>query len=144
MPGPVPTSPSTQHFFGARHSVYANITVYVNILSRAAARVSRVGFWAGRLDNAWRERDDVVKGCAAPPSTYLTRFSVDTVVFEERSLRLLIDAHGIDRIMVGSDYPYPLGERPVGTVVDGATFLTEDERNLLWGGNALRFLNRSE
>ena len=97
-------------------------------------------FWAGRMDNAWHKRSDVIRGSEHPPSHYLSRFSVDTVVFEERSLRLLVDAYGVDRVMVGSDYPYPLGERPVGKVVDEATFLTEPERDLLRGRNAQRFL----
>ncbi|MGB3376524.1 MAG: amidohydrolase family protein [Microbacterium sp.] len=100
-------------------------------------------FWSGRLDNAWRGRNDIINGCELPPSSYLTRFSVDTVVFEERALRLLLDAHGTDRVMVGSDYPYPLGERPVGRVVDEASFLTKVERTALRGGNALRFLGMS-
>lgn len=97
-------------------------------------------YWVGRLDNAWRMRNDIINGCALPPSSYLTRFSVDTVVFEERSLRVLVDAHGIDQVMVGSDYPYPLGERPVGRVVEESTFLSDDERAQLRGGNALRYL----
>ncbi len=49
-----------------------------------------------------------------PPSHYLGRFYVDSVVFDDRALRLLVDTVGVDRVMVGSDYPYPLGERPVG------------------------------
>jgi aminocarboxymuconate-semialdehyde decarboxylase len=97
-------------------------------------------FWAGRMDNAWRMRPDVIHGSNHLPSHYLTRFSVDTVVFEERSLRLLVDALGAERVMVGSDYPYPLGERPVGKVVDEAAFLTEAERALLRGANAARYL----
>ena len=44
--------------------------------------------------------------------------------------------------MVGSDYPYPLGERPVGQVVRAADFLTDDQRDKLLSGNALRFLGR--
>ena len=49
-----------------------------------------------------------------PPSHYLGRFYVDSVVFDERALRLLVDTVGPTGCMVGSDYPYPFGERPVG------------------------------
>ena len=51
------------------------------------------------------------------PSHYVGRFSVDSVVFTEPALRLLVDTLGAANVMMGSDYPYPLGERPAGAVV---------------------------
>lgn len=102
-------------------------------------------FWLGRADNAWERRGDVVRGRSArPPSAYLDRFSVDSVVFSEPALRLLVDTMGADRVMVGSDYPYPLGERPAGNVVRTASFLTEAQRSKLLSGNAERFLGFHE
>ena len=76
----------------------------------------------------------------APPSSYIGRFSVDTVVFSDPALRLLVDTLGAENVMMGSDYPYPLGERPAGVVVRRAD-LAEAERAAILGGNALRFLN---
>ncbi|GAA1642761.1 amidohydrolase family protein [Saccharothrix algeriensis] len=100
-------------------------------------------FWLGRADNAWHRRGDVVRGQSAlPPSEYTHRFYVDTVVFDPAALRLLVDTMGEDRILLGSDYPYPLGERPVGAVVRKSDFLTDGQRDKLLGGNALAFLNR--
>ena len=98
-------------------------------------------YWLGRLENAWHQRPDVVGVSAQPPSTYLDRFSVDSVVFDERALRLLVDTMGPERVMLGSDYPYPLGERPAGAVVRGATFLDAHDRALILGGNAESFLD---
>jgi aminocarboxymuconate-semialdehyde decarboxylase len=97
-------------------------------------------FWLGRLENAWHQRADVVRGrSSAPPSSYVDRFSVDSVVFAPPALRLLVETLGVDRVMVGSDYPYPLGERPAGAVVRNAGLSPEQERRLL-SGNALRYL----
>jgi aminocarboxymuconate-semialdehyde decarboxylase len=42
--------------------------------------------------------------------------------------------------MLGSDFPYPLGERPVGRVLDEADFLDDDDWKRIRRGNALRFL----
>ena len=64
------------------------------------------------------------------------------MVFEPAALRLLVDVLGDDRVLLGSDYPYPLGERPVGEVVREADFLTDGQRDKLLSGNALRFLGR--
>ncbi|MEU3769047.1 amidohydrolase family protein [Amycolatopsis keratiniphila] len=98
-------------------------------------------FWLGRMENAWHRRNDVIGTSEFPPSHYLDRFHVDSVVFDERALRLLVDTLGAERVMVGSDYPYPLGERPVGEVVRKSGFLTEPERRLITRENAERFLS---
>ncbi|WP_432940583.1 amidohydrolase family protein [Kribbella sp. CA-253562] len=101
-------------------------------------------FWLGRLDNAWHRRGDVVRGRSMhAPSHYLDRFFADTVVFGEAPLRLLVDTLGEDRVMVGSDYPYPLGERPAGEVVRKADFLSDGQRHKLLSANAMRYLGRS-
>lgn len=96
--------------------------------------------WLGRLDNAWHRRHDAVGTSKHPPAHYLTRFFVDTVVFDEPALRLLADTHGVKRLLVGSDYPYPLGERPAGAVVDKASFLDDEQRRRIRHTNAVRFL----
>lgn len=98
-------------------------------------------FWLGRADNAWHRRGELVRGRSShPPSHYLDRFFVDTVVFEPAALRLLVDTLGEDQVMLGSDYPYPLGERPAGRVVHTADFLSAAQRGKLLAGNAARFL----
>ncbi|MCK8673270.1 amidohydrolase family protein [Rhodococcus sp. HM1] len=97
-------------------------------------------FWLGRMENAWHRRNDIIGTSDFPPSHYLGRFYVDSVVFDERALRLLVDTVGADRVMVGSDYPYPLGERPVGEVVRKSEFLTSAVRQQILRGNAENFL----
>ena len=103
-----------------------------------------IAFALGRMDNAWRERHDVIGTSEHPPSHYVDRFSVDTVVFDHRTLRYLVDVMGADRVMLGSDYPYPLGERPAGSIVRDNALLTDSERHALLAGNALTFLGRPE
>lgn len=97
-------------------------------------------FWLGRFENAWHRRPDLVGVSERPPSGYLDRFSVDSVVFDTSSLRLLVDTLGPEQVMVGSDYPYPLGERPAGAVVERAEFLSNADRASIRHGNARRFL----
>jgi aminocarboxymuconate-semialdehyde decarboxylase len=99
-----------------------------------------LAFWLGRADNAWHRRADVVRGRSEqPPSHYVGRFSVDSVVFDEAPLRLLIDVLGAGSVMMGSDYPYPLGERPAGGVVR-RTLPPGPQRDAILGANALRYL----
>lgn len=97
-------------------------------------------FWLGRFENAWDGRPDLIATSGLRPSDYLGRFSVDSVVFDPRALRLLVDTLGPEQVMIGSDYPYPLGERPVAAVVEQADFLSDDARAAILHGNARRFL----
>ena len=98
--------------------------------------------WLGRATNAWHQRNDAVRGRSEhPPDHYVGRFFVDTVVFDPHILRMLLSVLGRDRVMLGSDYPYPLGERPVGAVVEAAD-LPEDVNHAVLGGNAGIWLGR--
>lgn len=97
-------------------------------------------FWLGRVENAWHQRSDLIATSDKPPSHYVDRFSVDSVVFDPSALRTLVDVLGPSQVMVGSDYPYPLGERPVGNVVKKATFLGAKEEEMILSGNGRRFL----
>jgi aminocarboxymuconate-semialdehyde decarboxylase len=97
-------------------------------------------FWLGRFENAWHRRNDLVGVSQRPPSAYLGRFAVDSAVFDERALRLLVDTIGEDHVLLGSDYPYPLGESPAGALIRGAGFLSGTARAKLLGGNAEAFL----
>jgi len=96
-------------------------------------------FLLGRLENAWHHRENAKGKAIHPPSHYLDRFSVDSAVFDARALRLLIDTFGAHRVMLGSDYPFPLGEQLVGDLVRTAPTLTETERRLILGTNAAKF-----
>lgn len=97
-------------------------------------------FWLGRVENAWHMRPDVVRGSELAPSEYLDRFFVDSIVFDHRTLRYLVDVMGPDNVVMGSDYPYPLGETPAGRSIRENVLLTESERAALLRGNPMRFL----
>jgi aminocarboxymuconate-semialdehyde decarboxylase len=78
-----------------------------------------------------------------PPSAYVHHFSFDTVTFDEPWLRYLIGRFGADHVVLGTDYPLPLGpEDPVGEI-KRLGLKPEDERGVL-GGNARRLLRLDE
>jgi predicted TIM-barrel fold metal-dependent hydrolase len=98
-------------------------------------------FLLGRADNAWRNRDIVRRDSAAPPSSYTDRFHVDSAVFDPRALRLLVEVMGVDRVMLGTDFPFPLGEVEPGATVRACDVLTAEQRAAILGGNARRFFD---
>jgi aminocarboxymuconate-semialdehyde decarboxylase len=94
----------------------------------------------GRLENAWHHHPAARGQCEHPPSHYLHRFSVDSAVFSERALQLLVDTMGSERVLLGSDSPFPLGEHGVGSLVRNSK-LPEHVKGRILGENARRFLN---
>jgi len=95
-------------------------------------------FLLGRLENAWRHHE-VARGFSQfAPSHYLNRFSVDSAVFEERTLEFLVETMGADRVLLGSDYPFPLGEARVGALIRESKF-PADVKSKLLGANANKF-----
>ena len=71
----------------------------------------------GRVDNAWRNRDIVREDCPRLPSSYVDRFYVDAAVFSGDALTFLVKTMGEERVMLGSDFPFPLGEQQVGSLI---------------------------
>jgi aminocarboxymuconate-semialdehyde decarboxylase len=60
-------------------------------------------------------------------------------VFDPRALRLLIDTMGTNRIMVGSDAPFPLGEEHIGDLVRNQPDVNPADRAAILRDNAKTF-----
>jgi aminocarboxymuconate-semialdehyde decarboxylase len=71
----------------------------------------------------------------------LRRFHVDTVVHDVDVLRGLVEFFGPEHVLLGSDYPFDMGdERPAQIV--RALGLPEEQEAAILGGNALRLLRQ--
>ena len=105
-------------------------------------------FTAGRVEHAFHVRPDL---CAtdsnANPRSYLAhgetpaKFYVDSLVHDADALRLLIKVFGVQRVALGSDYPFPLGEAHPGKLIDSMDGLSSKEKSRLLSGTAREFLN---
>lgn len=95
----------------------------------------------GRIVHGFQVRPDLcaIDNCN-DPRTYLDRLYVDSLVHEPLTLNLLVQLFGCDRIALGSDYPFPLGEAKPGTLVESLPELTHNERRRIMAGTALEFL----
>jgi len=71
------------------------------------------------------------------------RIWVDSLVHDQDALELLIKKFGIERIMLGSDYPFILGEHNPGTLIEESN-LTKEQKDQILYKNALEFLGVSE
>lgn len=72
------------------------------------------GYW-GRMDHAFRAREDCREHIHREPSTYLRQVWLDTLVFDQDELDSLVRTHGADKLCLGTDYPFDMSEPdPVG------------------------------
>ncbi|MEM9432091.1 MAG: amidohydrolase family protein [Pseudomonadota bacterium] len=67
-------------------------------------------FYIGRFDHAWTVRPEVNALIPEPPSAYLRRLWYDTCVYRADHLDHLVQTVGADRVMLGSDYPFDMGD----------------------------------
>ena len=96
--------------------------------------------YSGRIDHAWGARVDCRANLPHPPTTYLKRFYLDAIVFTPHQLKYLVDLYGADRIVIGTDYPYDMGEYdPVGHILD-TDGLSESQIQSLLSGTAKSLL----
>jgi len=94
----------------------------------------------GRLEHGFNVRPDIVATAnSRNPREYIGRFFVDSLVHEPAMLNYMIDLFGSNRIALGSDYPFPLGEHHPGKMIEEMD-LDDDTRSNLLADAALEWL----
>ena len=95
-----------------------------------------------RMDHAYGARPDCRATIHQKPSVYLKKFYVDGLVFSIEQLDYLIKLFGVDHVLIGTDYPFDMGEYDPVEHVYQAHDLSEGDREKICGLNALRLLKR--
>jgi len=103
-------------------------------------------FTIGRIERAFHVRPDLVATeNNTNPRDYLAtdtapaRFYVDSLVHDADALRMLLKLFGPQRVALGSDYPFPLGEMRAGQLVDSIKLSAKEKAQVL-SGAARQFL----
>ncbi|HEY6568461.1 MAG TPA: amidohydrolase family protein [Actinomycetota bacterium] len=97
--------------------------------------------YPSRYDHAWRERADVREFIPDhPPSTYLKRLYFDTMLYDSYELATLVHRYGADHVLLGTDYPYDMGEDDPVQLICSVEGLSDADRAKILGGNAARLL----
>lgn len=94
----------------------------------------------GRIEQGYRMRPDLVAtDNKRAPREYFQRLFFDSCVHDPQALQYLLDVVGDDRVMLGTDYPFPLGEQQPGEGID-ALKLDLRQRERAFHGAALEWL----
>jgi aminocarboxymuconate-semialdehyde decarboxylase len=86
----------------------------------------------GRLDRNWEALPGDTR-TPHPPSAYMRRMYYDTVTNTEEALRFLIDRVGVERVVLGSDWPFVrFDPSPAGWVQKMESLTAEEKEKILW------------
>jgi aminocarboxymuconate-semialdehyde decarboxylase len=108
----------------------------------------RIGFSHGggafamvlpRLEHGWKAVPAIRDSIPQSPTTYARKLYYDCLVYDAKTLAFIIERFGLERIMLGTDYPFiVMDPDPLRSI--GAVGLEETKLALLREGNARRFL----
>jgi len=94
----------------------------------------------GRVEHGFNVRPEIVAtSISRNPREYLGQFFVDSLVHEPAMLNYMINLFGSNRIALGSDYPFPLGEHHPGKMIEEMV-LDDNTRSNLLANAALEWL----
>jgi len=97
----------------------------------------------GRWDHGARVRPEL-SHLKRLPSDALRQLHYDSLTHSPATLELLVRAVGAERVVIGSDFPYDMGDPHAVERIERAPFFGAAERELVLGGNALRLLGRTQ
>ena len=87
----------------------------------------------GRIEHGFNARPDLVAvDNAINPRDYIGKFWIDSLVHDARAMHYIVDVMGEDKICLGSDYPFPLGEQVPGKLIEEMGFKKELKEKLLY------------
>lgn len=103
-------------------------------------------YTAGRIQHGYNTRPDLcATDCPLPPMDFLGKFWTDSLVHHPAALELLVDVIGEDRVIFGTDYPFPLGEVLIADTYPGKVIkeleISKKLKKKLFFDNAMDFLN---
>jgi aminocarboxymuconate-semialdehyde decarboxylase len=93
--------------------------------------------YMGRLDRNVTDKPFTTKNLSKKPSEYLSDFYYDSCVYDPRTLELLVERVGIERVVLGGDYPVAALD-PIDFLAQAN--LDDTQRAAIAGGNAARLL----
>lgn len=90
-------------------------------------------FTMGRIQHGFDVRPDLVAvDNAIPPKEYAGKFWVDSLVHDKNAFQYLLEVIGEDKICLGSDYPFPLGEHKPGRLIEKMKLGKKIEKKLFY------------
>lgn len=95
----------------------------------------------GRIEHGYNVRPDLCQiDCSINPRDQCKSIYVDSLTHDHANLQSIIDLFGINNIVLGTDYPFPLGEAHTGELIESCTTLTDKQKQQIMWENGMKFL----
>jgi aminocarboxymuconate-semialdehyde decarboxylase len=116
--------------FGGVLAEFPNLKVYL------AHGGGSCPFLRGRWEHGWHVRPEGKLHIQRPPSEYFARLRFDSLTHGGPALNYLVETVGAERVMLGTDYPYDMGDPDPVKSVAALAHLSDRERRMILGENA--------
>jgi aminocarboxymuconate-semialdehyde decarboxylase len=90
----------------------------------------------GRWEHGWRVRPEARINIDRPPSDYFKLLLFDSLLHSVPALNFLVETVGVERVMLGSDYPFDMGDKDPLNDIAALPHLSDREKEMIYGGNA--------
>ncbi|TMA81729.1 MAG: amidohydrolase, partial [Deltaproteobacteria bacterium] len=90
----------------------------------------------GRWEHGWRVRPEARVNIERPPSDYFKLLCFDSLLHSVPALNFLVETVGLERVMMGSDYPFDMGDKDPVNDIAALPHLSDREKEMIFGGNA--------
>ncbi|MFQ5861032.1 MAG: amidohydrolase family protein [Dehalococcoidia bacterium] len=91
----------------------------------------------GRWEHGWRVRPEIKAELERPPSEYFKLFYFDSLLHSVPALNYLVETVGPERVMLGTDYPFDMGEYDAVNSITSLPHLSDAQKEQILGGNAI-------
>jgi aminocarboxymuconate-semialdehyde decarboxylase len=128
----------------ARLAYSGTFDAYPHIKWHIAHAGGAVPWLLERMDNGWRDYAEDRTFIDHLPSATIKNLYFDTVVFNSHNLRFLRDLVGTDHLVLGTDFPHPLGGIDKGVASIEALEIPDHEKQNIFSRTALSILTNAE
>jgi aminocarboxymuconate-semialdehyde decarboxylase len=97
-------------------------------------------FLRGRTETCFKAYPECKVNITEPPSTYLKKIWMDSIIYENHVLMSAIAFSGVEKIMLGTDHPHQIGDIQNAVQRIKNLDITSEEKDLILGGNAIKLL----
>jgi aminocarboxymuconate-semialdehyde decarboxylase len=98
----------------------------------------------GRWEHAWRTGLIEDTAMVRAPSEYFRKLYFDSLTHSLPALNYLVETVGPERVMLGSDYPFGMGDQRPPATVASLPHASDAEKDSMYGGNAVRVFGLDE
>lgn len=97
-----------------------------------------IPYQRGRLERGYQVRTECKEAISKPPSAYLKLLYFDTITHYAPALKYLIETVGSDHVLLGSDYPFDMGDPKPISIVNNLETISNTEKRRILGENAVK------